>query len=365
MMEPSYSNEDFGHSPFVVFYEITRACDLVCRHCRASASPRSHPQELTPAQSIALLDQLAQFPKPPLLVLSGGDPMKRADIYDVISHGRSLGLNVGITPSATPLLDEAAVRRLRDSGIGRLAMSIDGAEAATHDSLRGVDGSFERTLHIMRIAREAGLQLQINTTITTRNVHQVDAIADLLQDIGIVLWSVFFLIPVGRGTAEHRVTADECEQVFEALWRNAATRPFSIKTTEAHHYRRFVLQRRGDPQRDPGHASSGERIQRAPLGVNDGKGVMFVSHIGEIYPSGFMPVLCGRFPADSVVKVYQENDLFRALRNPDGFGGKCGVCEFRRVCGGSRARAYAVHGDPLGPEPDCAHIPRGWSVKAE
>lgn len=356
-MRPSYTAADFARSPFLVFYEITRACDLACAHCRACAQPQRHPHELTPVQSRALVDELLRFDPPPLLVLTGGDPLKREDVFDLTSYAVQRGLSVAMTPSATPLVTPEALGRLKSAGLSRLALSLDGCDAATHDAFRKVAGSFDRTFEILREARGLGLPLQINTTVTARNLCQLDAIADLIEGHGILLWSVFFLVPVGRGLAEQRITAAQCEEVFQTLWRNASRRTFGIKTTEAHHYRRFVLQRMGDPRRDPqGH--TGQPLQRAPLGVNDGKGVMFVSHTGQVFPSGFMPLECGRFPRDSVVEVYRHSALMRQLRDPDGFHGKCGVCEYRRVCGGSRARAYALTRDPLASEPDCNYVPR-------
>ncbi len=355
-----YTRDDFPYSPLLVFYEVTRACDLVCKHCRASAQPERHPEELTHEQSLQLIDQLASFPRPPMLVFTGGDPAKRADIYDLIRHGAARGLEVSLTPSATPLVTTEVVHGLAEAGLHRLAVSLDGADAPTHDAFRGVEGTFERALRIIRDARATGLPVQVNTTITRYNVAQVDAMASLLATLDIALWSVFFLIPVGRGLAEQRIRPDEYEGVFEQLWDAAQAGHFGVKTTEAHHYRRFVLQRKGNPQKMP--TRDGGSYERAPLGINDGKGVMFVSHIGEVQPSGFMPIVCGRFPAESVVEVYQNSETFRSLRDPNQFGGKCGVCEYRQVCGGSRARALAVTGDPLGPEPDCTYVPAGWKA---
>jgi len=359
----AYTARDFASSPFVAFYEVTRACDLHCRHCRASAQPRRHPNELTTSQSKALLSQFATFPKRPVLVFTGGDPMKREDLFELVEYAVAAGLTVAMTPSATPLVTPEAVRRMKESGVSRLAVSIDGANAATHDAFRGVSGSFQRSLEILADARAAGLPLQVNTTITRRNTHQVDEMAELLAGQRIVLWSVFFLIPVGRGRSEERLSAVECEWVFERLWQQSQRQPYAIKTTEAPHYRRYVLQRLGDPQRQP-NANSSERIMRAPLGVGDGRGVMFVSHTGSIYPSGFMPIWCGQFPNDSIIDVYQNSEIFQALRNPDGFHGKCSVCDYRQVCGGSRARAYAVKRDALAAEPDCAYLPPAWQALA-
>jgi radical SAM protein with 4Fe4S-binding SPASM domain len=261
-----------------------------------------------------------------------------------------------MTPSATPLVTRDAVRRLRDAGLSRLAVSLDSSEESVHDDFRGVPGSFKRTLDIMGFARDAGLPLQVNTTISKRNFHQIDEMADMLTGQGIVLWSVFFLVPVGRGLAEQRITPDQYEIAFEKLFEHSKKQPYGIKTTEAHHYRRFVLEKHGDPSRQPG-GNMPQRIQRAPLGVNDGKGVFFISHTGSIYPSGFMPLKCGKFPRESIVDVYQNSPLLRSLRDGDLLKGKCGQCEYRSICGGSRARAFQLTRDPLAAEPDCVYIP--------
>jgi radical SAM protein len=355
-----YAAHDFGTSPLMFYYEVTLACDLVCKHCRASAQEQPHPAELSTDQAKALLDQVAGFPRRPMLVLTGGDPLKRADLFTLIRHAVAAGLQVALTPSATPLATFEAFARAREAGVRRLGISLDGADAATHDAFRGWPGSFQRTLEMLANARTLGLAVQLNTSITRRNVHQIDAMAELLAGQGIAMWSVFFLVPVGRGAEEERISAAEYEEVFARLWHHAQCRPFAVKTTEAPHYRRFVLERGGDPLAGPRGAADGaaRRGHRAPLGVGDGKGIMFVSHTGEIYPAGFLPLGCGRFPRDSVIEVYQKHPVFLALRDPDRFKGRCGICEYRQVCGGSRARAYAVTGDYLESEPDCAYVPR-------
>jgi radical SAM protein len=361
MASSQYSRSDFDHSPFVVFYELTRACDLVCQHCRACAEPRRDPRELNGEQARRLLDQLASFPKPPMVVFTGGDPLKRPDVHELVAHGVSRGLEVAMTPSATPLVTAEALERLRDAGLHRLAVSLDGVDASTHDAFRGVSGSFQRTLEIMADARRLGLPLQVNTTVTQVNVEQIDAMAERLAREKIVLWSVFFLVPVGRGEQLGRISPEQYEEVFEKLWHHAQQQPYGIKTTEAPHYRRFVLQRRGNPQRTPGTGTD-RQPQRAPLGINDGKGIMFIDHRGKISPSGFLPVYCGRFPSDSVVDVYQNSPVFLALRDANQLKGKCGVCEFRHACGGSRARSYALTGDFLAAEPDCVYLPAAFSA---
>jgi AdoMet-dependent heme synthase len=359
MPHPSYTVADFDRNPLMFYYEITRACDLVCKHCRASAQEQAAPDELSTELSKALIAQAATFPKPPMVVLTGGDPLKRGDLFELIAHAVQCHVEPVLTPSATPLATYAAFARAKEAGVKRLGISLDGPDAVTHDAFRGWEGSFQRTLGMLNDARRLGLFVQVNTSITKRNFDKIDAMAELLRDQGIAMWSVFFLIPVGRGVEEQRIAPEEYEVVFAKLFAQSRRQPYAIKTTEAPHYRRFVLQQGGDPLAGPQGRDDGgmRRGHRAPLGVGDGKGVMFVSHCGEIYPAGFLPLLCGRFPQDSVVDVYQNHPTFRALRNPDGFRGRCGVCEYRYVCGGSRARAYAVTGDPLETEPDCVYIP--------
>jgi AdoMet-dependent heme synthase len=236
-----------------------------------------------------------------------------------------------------------------------LAVSLDGADAATHDGIRGVSGVFERTLEILHNAREL-VTTQVNTTITPSNLHQIDALADLLAKQQVDMWSVFLLVPVGRAAFAPRLSAEQCEQLFERLWRHSQRQPYAIKTTAAPHYRRYVLQHRHSGS-DSGSGMHNLAHGHMPSGINDGQGVMFIGHTGLIHPSGFMPIVCGLFPLDHVVHVYQRSPIFRGLRDPNKLEGKCHVCEFRKVCGGSRARAYAVTGNPFAPEPDCNYVP--------
>lgn len=375
MKHAAYTQDDFAHSPLMFYYEVTQACDLVCKHCRASAQELAHPDELSTELATRLIEQIASFPRAPMVVMTGGDPLKRADLFALIRHAARLALHVALTPSATPLATFEAFRRAKESGVRALGISLDGADAPTHDAFRGWEGSFARTMSMLADARRLELPVQVNTTITQRNFDQIDAMAELLADQGIAMWSVFFLVPVGRGVEEKRILPEQYEIAFERLWRHACAKPYAVKTTEAPHYRRWVLQHGGDPLAPAGsgatkgdrgrgsgqnHLEKGEeapRLHRAPLGVGDGKGVMFVGHTGEIFPAGFLPLGCGRFPEVSVVDTYQNHPTFRALRDPDRFGGHCGFCEYRFVCGGSRARAYAVTGDPLAAEPDCVYVP--------
>lgn len=378
-----YQPSDFGRFPLMFYYEVTQACDLVCKHCRASAQETAASDEMTTEQSLALIDEVSKFERKPTMVFTGGDPLKRADLFSLIKHAGTCGIQTALTPSATPLATFEAFERAKQAGVQALGISLDGPTAAVHDSFRGFEGSFEKTLEMLANARQLKFPVQINTSITRRNFNMIDEIAELLLNQGIMMWSVFFLVPVGRGLEEERITADEYETAFAKLWHHAQTKPFAVKTTEAPHYRRFVIQQGGNPLAGPraGHNTTTDqnhgtktpascdqeneeqapspahqrRTHRAPLGVTDGRGIMFVSQNGEIYPAGFLPIVCGRFPNDSPVEVYRSHPVFRALQNPDNYHGICGVCEYRHVCGGSRARAYAVTGDYLGPEPDCCY----------
>lgn len=366
-----YTLDDAEHSPMLVFYEATRACDLACSHCRACAQPIAHRNELTPEQSLALIDQLAAFPRPPMLVLTGGDPLKRPDLFDLIGRAVHHGLITSVVPATTPRLTAEVIRRLKDAGVARLGVSIDGPDAQTHDRFRGVCGTFDAALRALRDAQHVGLPTQVNTTVGPHNLDAIPDMADLIEPLGVTLWSLFFIVPVGRAVHEPRLSPEQYEAAFEALWLESRRRCFGVKTTEAPFYRRFVLQHQGDPQQRGGmhelntsqpapmnERPTAGRPHRAPLGINDGKGILFVSHTGSVYPSGFLPITCGRFPEDSVIDAYQHHEVFGQLRQPDGFGGKCGRCDYRHACGGSRARAYALTRDYLAAEPDCAYQPQ-------
>jgi radical SAM protein with 4Fe4S-binding SPASM domain len=341
----------------IVFYETTQACDLACKHCRASAQSQCHPDELSTADAKKMIEGLSAFPRPPLLVLTGGDPIKRRDVFELIAFARGLGLSVAMTPSATPLVTSDVIRRLKDSGLHRLAVSLDGTDATTHDEFRQVNGSFDRTMQMIDDANSIGLPIQINTTLGRHNMTQLAALCELLATKNIALWSVFFIVPTGRATAEQRLNGNQVEEAFAEIYRLSKLQRFPIKTTEAPHYRRFVVQHAKEN-------TSSQPIREMPGmgGTNDGKGILFISHTGEIYPSGFLPLSCGRVPLDSVVRVYQESTLFRALRDSDQLGGKCGACEYKNLCGGSRARAYALNGDPLAEEEDCIYVPAKRAV---
>jgi len=337
----------------MVFWETTQACDLICSHCRADARPERAPDELTTDEGRRLLDDIRAMGCP-LVVLTGGDPAKRPDLVELVRHGAQRGLRMALTPSATPLVTSTLLAQLRDAGLSRLAVSLDGARAGSHDGFRGVTGSFERTFDILRNARSIGLTTQVNTTVTDQNVDELERVAALLSQLGITLWGVFFLVPTGRGERLHVLDPAVGERVLERLAAIAAAAPFDVKTTAAPHYRRVLLQHKVKRHEIVG---IDDGIGRAPRGVNDGQGIAFVSHRGDVFPSGFLPVPCGNIRDEGLAAVYRRHPTFVALRDPDRLEGKCGVCEFRRICGGSRARAYAMTGELFAEEPACAYEP--------
>ncbi|WP_436927071.1 TIGR04053 family radical SAM/SPASM domain-containing protein [Halosimplex amylolyticum] len=346
---------DTAERPLVLIWEVTQACELSCDHCRADAQPARHPDELSTAEGKRLLDQTAAFGDGQLVVLSGGDPMKRPDLVELVDYGTDRGLTMSLTPSGTDELDAEAIQSLADAGLRRMALSLDGADAASHDAFRGESGSFESTMRAAEQAREAGVPLQINTTVCASTVDELPAIRDRVADLGAVLWSVFFLVPIGRGRLLDPIPPDRAERVMEWLADVADEAPFGLKTTEAPHYRRVRRQAAAETRADGEGGPSDAENRRASVIAGDG--FAFVSHTGEVYPSGFLPESAGTVPADDVVEVYRESDLFESLRDRDALGGKCGACPFRQVCGGSRSRAYAHTGDPLASDPLCGYVP--------
>jgi radical SAM protein len=347
---------DTSERPFVLVWEVTQACELACKHCRAEAEPCRHPGELTTAEGNALLDEAAAFGDGQLVVLSGGDPLARDDVTELVEYGTAQGLRMTMTPSGTDSLTPDRIRDLADAGLRRMAVSLDGASAASHDEFRQETGSFEGTVEAARAAQEAGIPVQINTTVCRETVDELPALRELVADLGAVLWSVFFLVPVGRGAVLDPISPERSEAVMEWLCDLQSAVPFGIKTTEAPHYRRVALQRRADSE-DAGPAPQG--IGRR-TGITAGDGFAFVSHLGELYPSGFLPASVGNVRDRSLVDLYRESELFQRLRDPDALQGKCGACPYRNVCGGSRSRAYAHTGDPLESDPLCGFVPGGY-----
>jgi len=346
---------NFDQAPMLVIWEATQACDLACVHCRASAQSERHPHELTTEQGYRLLDEIRSFGEP-LMVFTGGDPLKRPDLFDLVRHSVKIGLRTNVTPSATPLLTAEAIDGFKAAGVTRMAISVDGPDAATHDDFRGIPGTFDRAMFALRHARDIGLDTQFQTTVTQRNMHRLPEVAEIVKDVRSKMWSLFFLIVTGRALEHDDLEAAEYEKVFEFMYELSKTAPFGIKTTEAMHYRRYVAQRI-KAEHGVIENENAKGVAWRTAGVSDGKGFVFVSHTGEIFPSGFLPVSGGNVLRDRLTDVYRNSDLFQRLRDTTQRGGKCGLCEYQKVCGGSRSRAYAFTGDYLAEDPRCVYQP--------
>ncbi len=346
-MRPNLHEINLHERPLLVFWEVTRACALACKHCRATAQPHAHPDELNSAEALKLVDDLVGL-NPAMLVLTGGDPVMRRDIHDIIRAAAGKGLHVALSPAATARLLHEDFAALKESGVKSMSLSLDGATEATHDAFRGIPHTFERTLEAARRAREAGIHLQVNTTITRSTLAEFDAFVELMKEIRPDMWSVFLLVPTGRAILDQMPTAEQVEEVWHRLAQVSKEVPFGVKTTEGHHFRRVALQEA---------RAHGEKPARRAVPTRDGKGILFISHTGEIQPSGFLPVTTGNVRSDNVADVYRNHPLFRKLRDDNALTGKCGRCEYRTVCGGSRSRAYVVFGDAFAEDNLCCYQP--------
>lgn len=339
----------FADAPSRVYWEITRACSLACLHCRAEAAPCAAPGELSPQAGLKLLRQLAAVTPKPHVVLTGGDPLERSDLWELIAAGRELGLGMSVSPSGTPKLTREAIDQFHAAGLTAISLSVDGSTAQRHDAIRGVPGCFERTLEAGRRATEVGLAFQVNTLVSAETVDDIPAIESLVRAMSATRWSLFFLVSVGRGTVLTPISARRAEDLLVWFAERAKLPGPVLTTTEAPHFRRVALEHRDAHAAPQGHGA----------GIRDGNGVMFIAHDGEVSPSGFLPIAAGNVKMQDPIAIYRDAPIFRALRDVDGFHGRCGHCEYRAVCGGSRARAYvASGGDPLAEDPLCVYQPR-------
>jgi len=377
---PARGGLNYDETPFLAIWEVTQSCDLACKHCRAAAQPIAHPDELSNAEGKALIDQIADM-HIPIFVFTGGDPMKRKDVFELIRYAADKGVQVALTPSATPLLTREAIFKLKEAGLVRLGISLDGSTPEIHDTFRGLPGAWARTIQAVEWANEAGIPIQVHTTISRHNANDLDDLCNLFEKLAIVMWNVFFLVPVGRGQLNDLLSGDEFEKVFGKIYELSHRVSFQIKTTEAMHYRRYLLQNNLE-ERKMGHghphAAKQEYEPGAPKAdaktrtmgwatrrVNDGKGFMFISHVGNVYPSGFLPIHAGNIRETPLADIYRNAPIFKSLRDTSKLEGKCGACEYKEICGGSRARAYAVTGDPLAQEPCCIYKPKNWDPELE
>jgi len=369
---------DFSQRPLLVFWETTRACGLACQHCRASAISRALPGELSTTEGRELIRQVAAFGRPqPVLVLTGGDCLARPDIFELAGYAAGLGVHVAMSPSVTPTLGPAAFQRMRVAGVRAVSISLDGAQPITHERIRGISGHFAATVAAIRAATAAGLRVQVNTAVMRDNVEELPELAALLSSQGVDIWEVFFLIVTGRAAREAELSAAECEEVCHLLY-DASSYGFVVRTVEAPFFRRVAAWRREQEPTGrvavarrfglgPHYLDSARRLrallgeprQRAAahtLSTRDGSGIVFIAHDGDVYPAGFLPLPLGNVRQQPLAELYRENKLLKAIRGGD-FGGRCGACEYRQLCGGSRARAFASAGDPMAEDPACAYLP--------
>jgi radical SAM protein len=360
---------DLDRRPILVFWESTRACLLACKHCRAEAHPSPVPGELSTAEGLRFIDALAAFERPaPILVITGGDVLMRTDLEVLVTHAKAMGVPVALAPSVTPLLTDERLAQLRGFGVKVASLSLDGASAGTHEGMRGIDGHFAATVDALARLRVHGFVVQVNTVVTADNVEELPSIARIVRDSGAAIWEVFFLVNVGRGTAMNELGPDDNEDVCQFLY-DASQYGFVVRTVEGPMFRRVVrwreegitgptgplYERLSAARREElGLPTSASRAQTK--GTRDGRGIIFVSSTGDVYPAGFLPIVLGNVKDDDIVEVYRDDPLLRRIRSAE-FGGKCGHCDYRALCGGSRSRAYAATGDPLAEDPACSYMP--------
>jgi radical SAM protein with 4Fe4S-binding SPASM domain len=333
---------------------MTHACGWKAAPTRANARAPRDPRQCSTAEAFHLIDEVATM-RVPLLALTGGDPFLRPDLLPIIEYASSHSVRTSLTLLPTPTLDPAVVPELKACGILRIAFWLHGSTPVLNDSHWGISGLHRRTLEMIGSCHEQQLPVGINTIVTRRNFHDIDSMIELLTRLDVVLWNVFFFVPANRDDAANLLTAEEHEHVFSRLYAAGRHVHFQIKTTEGQHYQRYLLQQRARESR--GRLTELDVLNSPPKGVNDSKGFVFINHHGEVYPSRFLPIVAGNVTAESLSDVYCDSELFASLRDSSRLKGKCGRCQVRNLCGGSRARAFAMTGDLFAPDPCCAYEP--------
>ncbi|UCH36258.1 MAG: radical SAM protein [Armatimonadota bacterium] len=341
--------------PRIVAWEITGRCDLACKHCRAAATAEADPQELTPDEALAVVEQLAEAGTR-LLILTGGDPLLRPDWPDLAARATAAGIRVTMAPNGLHVDAEVAAR-MRECGIERAAISLDFPTAELHDEFRGVPGAFDAAVRALRLLREAGVECQVNTTISALNVNHLDALIDLALELGAVAFHPFLLVETGRGEAlaEQRLTPEQCEEMMLHVRRRAVELQdrLAIKPTDMPHYCRVAAQ--NPAERGTASAPALDAMTRGCLA---GRAFCFISSRGDVCPCGYLPLPAGSVRVTPLARIWRDSAVLRALRDDDMIEGKCGRCEFKRICGGCRARAFAHTGDFMAEEPLCAYLPK-------
>lgn len=327
-------------------WEVTQACDLACDHCRAAANKQRHPDELSKEEAVTLFEDIESFSPQPYFVFSGGDPLCRPDLFELLETAVDTGIRPSVTPATTPRLTRETIARFADIGVGRMALSLDGATADSHDDFRGETGTFETVIQAAEIAQELGVSIQINTTVTAATIGELPAIADLVAKLGAQMWEVFFLVPIGRGAELSQISPPQARETTEWLYRHSRDASYRVITVEAPFYRRVAQEMATETDTDPARVGS----------TGAGNGFVFVSHTGDVYPSGFMPLQVGNVRETPLSSIYRNAEQLQTLRNREGFDGPCGDCPATKSCGGSRSRAYAITGNPIGSDPLCPWV---------
>lgn len=380
----SHSAPDPHKTPLILIWEVTQACDLACSHCRIEENRERSPGELSHDEGKDLIASAARMGTH-VMVLTGGDPLQRPDLCELIEYGNEQGLRMATIPATTPRLTREKIHELRDAGCQRVALSLDGPNAEVHDGIRGETGTFDRLIQAAGWCHEAGIPLQINTVISATNADHFDSIRSRVESLNPVFWEVFFLVPTGDGRGLEMTGTDQTKEIFEKLYATAQDVSFGVKVTEAPHYRRFCIEkkaeewgvefedlRNGDGPFEPpvihrnftetlgatdGNGPSSSEIwkgvRRRAWGINSGRGFILVSHEGEVFPSGFLPRSAGNVRDDTLEDLYRNSAFLRQLRDPEQLNGRCGRCEYRSICSGSRSRAHATSGSFLAEDPLC------------
>lgn len=340
----------------LVAWEVTRACNLACRHCRAEAHPEPFPGQLNTAESQDLIDQIARIGQP-ILIFTGGEPLLRPDIFELVSYADAAGLRCVMAPNGTLVTPENA-DRMRASGIQRASISIDGPDAASHDDFRGVPGAFASALKGIDNLKEAGLPFQINTTVSRQNFNRFKDIFDLAVELGASAWHIFLLVPTGRAASMNKggINAEEYEQVLNWFYDFRRQTAMELKATCAPHYHRILRQRATEDGIPVTVDNLG--LEARGRGCLGGQGFCFISHTGQVQPCGYLELDCGQIRQTPLADIWANSEIFAKLRNQDCYSGKCSVCEYHSVCGGCRARALTMNGDYLAEEPLCTYQPQ-------
>ncbi|MEM1846527.1 MAG: TIGR04053 family radical SAM/SPASM domain-containing protein [Acidilobaceae archaeon] len=375
-----YTRWPFDEKPLLVFWETTKACLLACKHCRAEAIEKPLPGELTTEEGLRLVDEVASFGSPyPILVFTGGDPLMRADLWDLVVYAREKGVRVALAPSVTPLLTETSIKKTAEAGVSAVSISLDGASSEVHDGVRGVPGTWAKTLEAIKLFKDYGVKVQVNTTIMRPTLFELPKIVSLLEKLEVQAWELFYFVKVGRGASYLDLEPWEWEEVSHFLY-DASFYGLTLRTVEGPMFRRIALARHVAEREGLDHVKlfklgglykgllselksiagpTRAESKAETTGTRDGKGVVFIANNGDVCPSGFLPVAGGNVRREGLKRVYLESEFFKKLRRAE-FQGRCGRCEFRQICGGSRARAYSATGNPLGEDPACPYIPGSY-----